>query len=170
MCGVTPPWRLQGSKQHGETPLKGSAKVASLITAELGIRYLSTIELEVCDKFDRPQKVRLLLDNCATHSYGLENTVSRLPVVERQNSVDMTVSTFSGLRKISAKVVDLKLPGDISISLAVTDHICEPLSGQELDHTSRGVLGSYQLADPACITGKSLPIDILIGVDNYWKI
>lgn len=171
LCGVVPPWRYRGGRQNGGTSVRGIAEVASMVTAEgLGVTYLSTVELELPDKWNRPLKVRFLLDNAATHTYGVQKTIDKLPVTQREGTIDMAVSTFSGVRRLSARVVELQLPGNTSISLAVTDHICEPLQGQPLDQSSIRELESYQLADKACVVGGPLPIDILVGVDNYWKL
>ena len=166
LCGITPPWR-----GTGRTKSKGKVVHSSMITSgRAGEPYLSTVELEMTDKWGQPVKVRFLLDNAATHTYGVESVISKLPVTEKNGVVDMTVSTFSGLRKITTRMVDLALSDQVSISLVVTDHICEPLHGQPLDEQSVGEMKSYQLADESCVKGGPLPIDILVGVDNYWKI
>ena len=171
LCGITPPWRVKSAKQSGGLKVDGTVDVASLITSEgSSPTFLSTIELEVDDKWGQPLKLRLLLDGAATHSYGKKGTVSRLPVIDKVGSIDMTVSTFSGLRKISTRMVELELPGNKSINLVLTDNICEPLHGNNLDQETRSELEQYQLADPASLIDKPLPIDILVGVDNFWKL
>lgn len=169
LCGIMPPWKSQGPKPAA---IKGRTKVASLVSTEVtGEPYLSTIVLELLDKSGTPVKVRLLLDNASTHTYGDRRTISQLKsLVETRGSVDMTVSTFSGLRKVTTQMVELELSGDTRINLLLTDSICEPLQGKPLEQESLKELDSYTLADPSCITGCSLPIDILVGVDNYWKL
>ena len=173
LCGVAPPWKVSGRQSGGSTgrTVRGKAEVASMITVEaLGARYLSSVVLEIHDRWNRPVKVRLLLDSCATHSYGLRSKIDQLPVMVRDGTVDMKISTFSGLKKLNTNMVELKLPGDISISIALTDDICEPLQGQELDQYTLKELEGYSLADPACVVPGSLPVDILIGVDHFWKL
>lgn len=171
LCSVTPPWRLgrnSGRKSSGST---GAVKVASLCSEdESGARYLSTVVVEVTGKDGRPVKLRLLLDGCATHSYGLQSSLRQLPVASSGRKVELHVSTFSGLRKIASQMVTLDLPGGVSINVVMTDQICEPLRGHRVDDECQDELKGYQLADPACITEQPLPIDILVGVDNYWKV
>ena len=48
--------------------------------------------------------------------------------------------------------------------------ICEPLHGHRLDESTMKELDKYPLADPSCVKEASLPIDILVGVDNFWKL
>ena len=154
---------------NGRVAGKETVDVTSMITVEgLGTSYLSSIVLELPDKWNRPQKVRFLLDGCATHTYGLESVMSRLPVKDRGRT-DLTVSTFAGLRVMNAPVKELQLPGNVSISVALTDYICEDLQGQPLDQDSMKELDGYELADEACVSAGPLVIDVLVGVDNFWK-
>ena len=169
LCSVIPPWR----SSHNRTSSRpnASVKVASLCTEDdSGVKYLSTLIAEVPGKDGKPVKLRLLLDGCATHSYVLESSLNLLPVVDRSRMVELHVSTFSGLRKITNPMVRLDLPGGVSIDVVLTDYICENLSGHRVNKACQDELRDYKLADPACIRDQSLPIDILVGVDNYWKV
>ena len=173
LCGVNPPWRSRGERavdgtiQLSVEPIAGTGLASTCLES---ITYLSTIEVDLPGRNGDTQRVRFLLDQAATHSYGIEGTLDKLPLTERGTGIDITVSTFSGLRQISARMVELVLPGDISLSIVVTDMICEPLHGHRLDESTMKELDKYPLADPSCVKEASLPIDILVGVDNFWKL
>ena len=165
LCGAVPPWR--GARKQG------TAYVAteSLVSPGVGtVSYLSSLVVDLPDKVGGTQKVRFLLDGCATHTYGLESCVSRLKTTDRGKKINMTVSSFNGPRQVSARLVELELPNCPPMNIIVTNYICEPLQGHNIDSSLRERLQQYPLADPACITEGSLPIDILVGVDNFWKL
>ena len=173
LCGVTPPWKSRGSGATG----RGTVQVVGDIvgtglfspTIASARSYLSTLEMELPSRTGGSQKVRLLLDGAATHSYGLERVIDKLQVTDR-GGVNITVSSFNGLCDLSTRMVELELPGGISVNLIVSDEICEPLHGHTLDDPLMKKLEEYPLGDPSCVKEKSLPIDILIGVDNKWRL
>ena len=173
LCGVKPPWRLKGRAYVTGEIFSTKQNIVGAGMTSTGVDsvpYLSTIEIDLPTKCGRSQKIRFLLDNAATHSYGTESSIDQLPVADSGKEVDITVSTFSGLRQISARMVELKLTSEVSISLVVTDSICEPLHGHNLSESCIEELAGYQLADPSCVKEELLPIDVLVGVDNYWKL
>ncbi|MCH2242592.1 MAG: DUF1759 domain-containing protein [Aquabacterium sp.] len=172
LCGVTPPWRAQGAKgRQGQANVVTQSEGVGLVSPGVGtVSYLSSVILELPAKSGGTQKVRFLLDGCATHTYGLDKCIDKLHVADKGNGGDMTVSSFNGPRRVSARMVELQLPGGIPISMIVTDYICEPLHGHNLDESTMEKLKEYPLGDPACVQRGSLPIDILIGVDNFWKM
>ena len=178
LCGVRPPWftRSGGSSGVSEST---SSQGTGLVAGEspdpgnyLSMsRYLSTIVVNLPLRRGGTRPVRLLLDQCATHSYGLDRTVNLLCCKEMGKVGNITVSTFKGLRQVSSpRLVELMLPGNVALNVVVTDTICEPLHGHKLDDSTMRELDRYQLADVHCVKECSLPIDILVGVDNFWKI
>ena len=180
LCGLVPPWRFRGTRPGGayvigDPVITGQGTGTGLNTdihtgLDIGATYLSTVEVDLPAKGGGQLKVRFLLDQCATHSYGKETTIDRLKVVDGP-AVDIAVSTFSGIRQISARMVQLVLPGGIgNINVIVTDSICEPMGGHNVDESCSKELEGYQLSDPSCLKEGCLPIDILLGVDNYWKM
>ena len=178
LCGVRPPWFTQSRDVSGASN-QPTAQGTGLVAGDtLGAgdylamsRYLSTIVLDLPLRMGGSRPVRLLLDQCATHSYGLARTINLLSCKDMGKVGNITVSTFKGLRQVSSpRLVELKLPGNVHINLVVTDTICEPLHGHKLDDSIMRELSNYQLADASCVKESSLPIDILVGVDNFWKI
>ena len=124
LCGATPPWR-------GRPHQRGTVEVCATETSGVGlvspgigsVSYLSSIVLDLPAKSGGTQKVRFLLDGCATHTYGLEKCIDGLQVSDTGKAIEMTVSSFNGSRQISARIVELELPGGIPINVIVTDHI-----------------------------------------------
>ena len=169
LCGVPPPWRARGKSYHIGGSVAAGLNAGCQTGADVSATYLSTVVVELPAKDGGQRKVRFLLDQCATHSYGRESSIDRLQVLDGP-AVDMTVSTFAGIRPISARMVKFCLPQIGEISVIATDSICEPMQGHRVSQSSGTELSGYQLADPSCVQDCSLPIDILVGVDNYWKI
>ena len=169
LCGALPPWKR--AKKQGTAYVATESVDVSLVSPGVGtVSYLSSLVIELPAKSGGTEKVRFLLDGCATHTYGLESCVSRLKTTDRGKKIDMTVSSFNGPRQVSARLVELELPNCTPLNIIVTDYICEPLQGHNLESSLKERLQEYPLGDPSCITGESLPIDILVGVDNFWKI
>ena len=143
----------------------------SLVSPGVGkVSYLSSLVLDLPSKAGGTQKVRLLLDGCATDTYGLDRCIDNLQVTETGTGVDMTVSSFNGPRQVSSRMVELQLPGGIPLNIIVSNYICEPLRGHNLHVDVREKLKDFPLGDPACVQEGELPIDILVGVDNFWKL
>ena len=49
------------------------------------------------------------------------------------------------------------------------DFLCKDVTTWQLTSHQTKCIASYQLSDPEQTSGKRLPIDLLIGLDNYWK-
>ena len=93
---------MDGTIQLSVEPIAGTGLASTCLES---ITYLSTIEVDLPGRNGDTQRVRFLLDQAATHSYGIEGTLDKLPLTERGTGIDITVSTFSGLRQISARMV-----------------------------------------------------------------
>ena len=168
LCGATPPWKLRRTREAAG--VTHSAVDFGLFSPSLATAtYLSTFVVDIPTKSGGVLKARLVLDGCSTHSYGLESVLDQLPVIEK-GPVDITVSTFSGRRQISARMVGVPLPGGVTINVVATNFICDPMHGHRMNESSMKELEGYQLGDPSCVQERSLPIDILLGVTNYWKV
>ena len=165
LCGIPPPWRARG-----QAYLTGGTGLNASDTSDGAEgRYLSTAVVDLPARKGGQVKVRLLLDQCATHSYMKESLVDQLQTVSGP-AVDMSVNTFSGLLPLSARMVRFNLPMVGEISVIVKDSICEPMQGHQVSESSSAEMEGFPLSDPACVNERSLPIDILVGVDHYWKI
>ena len=56
------------------------------------------------------------------------------------------------------------------LQLLTNNFICNPIESHVLNEDSLWHLRNYKLADHEAISKKSLPIDILLGVDQMFKI
>ena len=102
LCGVVPPWRSRGPRPSGAYVIgepvatrpptgTGLSSTGAPYRFDIGPTFLSSVEVDLPGKDGGLLKVRLLLDQCATHTYGRESKIDRLQVVDGP-AVDITVS------------------------------------------------------------------------------
>ena len=58
-------------------------------------------------------------------------------------------------------------PTEVCITLV--DRLCKDVPTWQLTSQQKKSIQNYQLSDPMQTSGKMLPIDVMIGLDNYWK-
>ena len=149
------------------TVCSSSSQVVFLQTAKSIIQNPETTEI---------LEVRLLLDSGSQKSYISERAREKLGIDACEEHT-LTIATFgSAGNRISCPMVEVGLQlqdsSVMSLKLYVVPKICEPLAVQPLSICSKKhkhIIG-LQLADPTCSTSVSLPVDVLIGADVYWKI
>ena len=128
---------------------------------------------------DADVPVRLFLDSGSNASFGEEEKINQLKreVVGARN---VNVSTLGGntVGSQDSDIVKLLVkdrknfykPTEITISvLSLGKRMVQNVQTWPLtEHQARRISG-YQLSDQEQVSGKVLPIDILIGLDHYWK-
>ena len=121
--------------------------------------------------------VRFLLDTASNGSYGTKEFMHGVKC-EKLGERNIEIDTFCGgeVKCQNCDIVKLVIhdhnnfyePTEICIS--VMDFICRDVQTWQLTPHQLQSIRHYQLADPKQISGDRLPIDILIGLDNYWKL
>ena len=121
-------------------------------------------------------KCRFVFDTASNASYGLQSSVHGV-VYETVGHRDAAVDSFAG-GSVNAKNVDVvKLvvfdtkdfyePTEFCIT--VIPNICRDVPTWQLTSHQQQSIRDYELSDPTQISGQPQKIDILIGLDNYWK-
>ena len=119
---------------------------------------------------------RFLFDTASNGSYAMKDFIHGV-ACEKVGERNIEIDTFSGgeVKCQNCDIVKLIVsdknncyePTELCIS--VMDFICKDVSTWQLTPHQSKSIRKYQLSDPDQISGRRLPIDILIGLDNYWK-
>lgn len=121
-----------------------------------------------------PMELSILFDTGSDRSYVTSKVVRRLrPEFERTDRVAYAAFGSSGVSKESARNV-YRLPMDgldgVETILATeVQSICAPLLRQSVPLDLLQSLGEVQFAD-SYDTAARLEIDVLVGLDNYWRL
>ena len=123
------------------------------------------------------ERLRFMLDSASNTTYGREEKVQRLKymkVLER----DISVDTFGGnevnvpksdfIRILVHDAKDYYPPTEICVSVA--DFVCRDVPTWQLTSFQEHSIRNYVLSDQDQVSGNRAPIDILVGLDNYWKL
>ena len=121
-------------------------------------------------------ELRFLFDTASNGSYGKTQSLQDVDC-KKVWSRDLEVDTFQGgrIKCQSCDIVKLTVfdcnnfydPTEICVSSV--DFVCHEIPTWQLTLQQNKSIRNYQLSDPSQISGKSVSIDILIGLDNYWK-
>ena len=120
---------------------------------------------------------RFLFDSASNGSYGTKRFMHGV-ACEKVGERNIEIDTFCGgeVKCQNCDIVKLIVhdhnnfyePTEICIS--VMDFLCRDVQSWQLTSHQSKCIRHYQLADPAQVSGELLPINILIGLDNYWKL
>ena len=176
LCGV----KLLGGR-YKETKPRVRDQVQSTVTSHTvmakvsGAVYLQTACAKVIYRgTERSAIVRILFDTGSTHSY-IKTSVARSLNCKIIDEQDIQIGTFGTPHCIKArsKVVELELLGRgnrTTVTLLTTDELCRNIDSHPLSQNDRKKLTGYQLADGEAVGTNSLTIDVLLGLDQYWKL
>ena len=137
---------------------------------EIGIGYVQSASS------DSYEKVRFLFDTASNTTHGKKDSMQGLKctkVFER----DVVIDTF-GENEVSCSHCDVVRvlvhdaknyfpPTEICVS--VTELVCKEVPTWQLTPFQAQSIQNYVLSDQDQISGQRAPIDILVGLDNYWK-
>ena len=121
-------------------------------------------------------EVRLILDSGSQRSYVTDKLKHTL-ALEPLYTENMLIKTFGATdkRRQMCPVLNLgvitKCESNLELHLLVVPTICEPLSQPPTIYAMQNFhhLAGLELADSSCYHYQ-LELDILIGLDHYWKI
>ena len=161
------------------TPFKPESKTSSMVcTGQEKAILLQTARARIYNPVKPKQtlEVRCLFDTGSQKSYLTERAMKMLklePTGEQALSIAAFGATQGQSRVCPLVSVGVCLKGypNMPLSLHVVSTICEPLSCQPVTASieSHGQLMSLDLAESAD-TDSRLPVDILIGCDQYWEL
>ena len=125
---------------------------------------------------DGYEKVRFLFDSASNASYGKRSCMDRIKGV-KVGERNLEIDTFGEgeVKCQSCDIVKLVVrdPNDFhvptEICISVTDSLCRDVPTWQLTPHQMQSIRNYQLSDSQQISGNRAPIDVLIGLDNYWK-
>ena len=159
---------------NSNTPTTTSLQCASSKVPVL----LQTARVDVLnpDNSSVSMSVRILFDSGSQRSYITEKLKESLSLTPC-SSETMLMNTFGSDKgsKQSCDVVAVSLSlrggGVLKLYFLSVPQICEPLSNQPLSYVSEHHrhLSELDLADYCCTT-EPLEVDMLIGLDHYWKL
>ena len=120
--------------------------------------------------------LRFLFDTASNGSYGAKESVQGI-ACKKLGERNLEIDTFSEgeVKCRNCDIVKFMVfdpnnfyePTEICVS--VMDFLCKDVPTWQLTSHQIKSIRNYQLSDPDQISGKSVPIDVLIGLDNYWK-
>ena len=124
---------------------------------------------------DDYQEARLFFDSASNGSYVRKDFVHGVKC-EKVGMRDLDIDTFNGeVKKPNCDIVKFSVfdtnncyePTEMCAS--VVDEVCRDVPTWQLTSQQAKSIRQYQLSDPMQVSGKSVPITVLIGLDNYWK-
>ena len=173
-----------GPKKHspsickGRPVFQGNALLSSLLMSEGGCNgavFLPTLHGKIKNR-DTGEVIeaRIFADTGASYSHITDRVADQLNLKVMGNK-ELHVNIFGTNRaKVSqSKIVEVEVEsreGPILLQLLTNNFICNPIESHVLNEDSLWHLRNYKLADHEAISKKSLPIDILLGVDQMFKI
>ena len=120
-------------------------------------------------------KARIVLDRGSQRTYITNNlkNILQLPTLEKkQVSIKTFRSTVERLEVVDVVALgeELNREPDLSLSAFTLPLICQPLQGQPVEQAVRNnpCLSGLKPAD-FCTKGETLGVNILAGLDYYWK-
>ena len=120
--------------------------------------------------------IRLMLDSASSGSYIKRDVLKQISC-DKIGVKSIEIDTFSGgeVKCQDCDVVKLVIfdrnnyfePTEICVS--AVNSICRDVPTWKLTPHQSSSIRNYQLSEPNQISGKLLSIDMLIGLDHYWK-
>ena len=123
---------------------------------------------------NRSQTVRILFDTGSSRTYVSEN-VNKALGLKQEGSDRISLATFGATHRSVKEypVVNVHIKqknGELaSIQANVINNISCPLQKVPLSTAKHSSLQKLILAEPLCNTPEAMPIDILIGADQYFQ-
>ena len=119
-------------------------------------------------------KVRALLDLGSQFSYISQNISNKLNL-EILDSKQFSISTFGNVdsKICNSDLVEISIDNDLNklnLQVYTTPFLCQPLEGVKFSDRDLAEFQLLPLADPEILLNVNLPIDLLIGSNNYWHI
>lgn len=119
---------------------------------------------------------RFLFDTASNGSYARKDLVHEV-ICDKVGKRNIEIDTF-GEGEVNCQNCDIVRltvedlnhfyePTEIYVS--VVNHLCKDIPTWQLTPHQSKSIRNYQLSEPEQISGKRVPIDVLIGLDNYWK-
>ena len=167
-------------QQQQEPPQGGDAvQTQNLYAGSNSSVLLQTATMSVYNPDMRSspvKKIRAILDSGSQRSY-LTEAVARDLKLNPKKTESLRIKTFGDSEDITqtCPVVDLAIQtsyrNTLKMELLVVPSICDSLSHQPTTQAkeTHPHLRGLKLADPNTMEDK-LPIDLLIGSDNYWSL
>ena len=121
-------------------------------------------------------ELRFLFDTASNASYGKGTSLMNVACTKVDSrNFEVDIMGEGEVKCQDCDVVKLLVsdPNNhfepIEVCITLLDRLCKDVPSWQLTHQQKNSIRNYQLSDPKQISGNMLPIDVLIGLDNYWK-
>ncbi len=161
-----------GSEMNSEvTP---SVNLMSAVGQNHTRTALPVVEVVVASCNDKIVKAKMLLDSGSDKTYVSSALVQEIqPMLVCTESVRYAAfgdgKCTSGLRNVYSMEVKGTKKGRGTVIATEVPTICTPMSRPTIPLSKLSPFESVQLVDTGIEEGKPFSIDILVGLDNYWK-
>lgn len=159
-------------KQTKEVASEYSANVAGIKQTNIIMQSALVSAQDTENKYRAT--CRVLFDSASQRTYVREKTAKTLRLERRRKEL-LVINTFGNNTAEAAErdIVRIKLTkgkGEAFVDAIVVKDLCAPLTGQSLTPELFESLRGFDLADTYCENNEQKQIDVLVGLDFYYKI